>query len=776
MKIFHQFNRMRLARGFTPLLLLLAAMPAFAQPSQPIRCSVEYDIQSQWGWGFVADITVTNNGTAPIEGYALTWSFTEGGQFHSGWNASFDQTGSTITASNPVSAWNGTIAPNGGEINFGMLGQSSGATGPVFSLNGVACDDTNSPSGAFTFWPQSVSANEAVRFYGLASYDVENEIVSYEWDFGDGVTASGPNVTHAFSSTGNQTVTLTVTDSAGNTGTHEQTVPVPLGSGGPVDLGNITWEDGTLGGWYAGGASTLAVSTTEVFAGASALQWNISTAGAEFIDLKVDAPPSAPPGSRVILRVWVPADAPIDWVQPFVMPHSDDWSVVTWHGDWRAYGSMIPGAWNEFSMTIQPTVDPAHQQQIGVQLMTNGAGNFAVYVDSIDWEEGTLPPKSSFDYSPARPAPGETVTFTAAGSGDARLNASDRDGTIESYAWDFGDGQTGTGSNVTHTYAGPGKYAVTLTVTDNDGLKHSTTRVVWSGQTETAFAPPLDVVGTDIVDANGDVVVPRGVAMVDDRVWTRADFEYLKKEYKINFVRMVLITDRWYYVDAAAREAYLGRIDNMLDWTRELGIYVMFDGWHEGGQGNELEEWTAIQDAWHILAQRYGDRDHIIWEVFNEPHFTTWEEWAGMAETLIDIILSYNPVVKTFGVPGVVWAQELDVRARRIERDNVIYEVHPYPHVYEATWTPERWDAEFGYVALEGYGPVMNSEFSYPLFDQGDRSYGEAMLAYQQARGFGWLHWIYGDWSGPKPGDPNALRDDAWQLIWESLNGVWSPE
>jgi hypothetical protein len=70
----------------------------------------------------------------------------------------------------------------------------------------------------------------------------------------------------------------------------------------------------------------------------------------------------------------------------------------------------------------------------------------------------------------------------------------------------------------------------------------------------------------------------------------------------------------------------------------------------------------------------------------------------------------------------------------------------------------------------------MNSEFSYPLFDQGDRSYGEAILAYQQARGFGWLHWIYGDWSGPKPGDPNALRDDAWQLIWESLNGVWSPE
>ena len=270
MKIYFRFILTSLARGITPLLLLLPAT-AFAQPSQPIRCSVEYDIQSQWGWGFVADIAVTNNGSAPIEGYALTWSFTEGGQFHSGWDATFEQTAATITASNPVSAWNGTIAPNGGTVNFGMLGQSNGTTDPVFRLNGVACDDANAPSGAFTFWPQSVSAHEAVRFYGLASYDVENEIISYEWDFGDGVTATGPNVTHAFSSTGNQTVTLTVTDSAGNTGIHEQTVPVPLGSGGPVDLGNITWEDGTLGGWYAGGSSTLAVTTAEVFAGANAL-------------------------------------------------------------------------------------------------------------------------------------------------------------------------------------------------------------------------------------------------------------------------------------------------------------------------------------------------------------------------------------------------------------------------------------------------------------------------------------------------------------------------
>ncbi|WP_394553141.1 LamG-like jellyroll fold domain-containing protein [Agromyces sp. MMS24-JH15] len=61
----------------------------------------------------------------------------------------------------------------------------------------------------------------------------------------------------------------------------------------------------------------------------------------------------------------------------------------------------------------------------------------------------------------------------------------DPDGTIVSYAWSFGDGQTGAGVTASHTYAAGGDYVVTLAVTDDDGTTASKTATV------TATAPPV---------------------------------------------------------------------------------------------------------------------------------------------------------------------------------------------------------------------------------------------------------------------------------------------
>ncbi len=68
---------------------------------------------------------------------------------------------------------------------------------------------------------------------------------------------------------------------------------------------------------------------------------------------------------------------------------------------------------------------------------------------------------------------------------DGALSA-DIDGTITSYWWNFGDGQSGAGRTITHTYLAAGTYTVSLTVTDNDGLTNSsTTRAIISAAQQT---------------------------------------------------------------------------------------------------------------------------------------------------------------------------------------------------------------------------------------------------------------------------------------------------
>jgi len=58
-----------------------------------------------------------------------------------------------------------------------------------------------------------------VTFNANNSYDPDDYIVSYEWDFGDGYVDYGRTVTHTYSSAGTYTVTLTVTDDDGATST-----------------------------------------------------------------------------------------------------------------------------------------------------------------------------------------------------------------------------------------------------------------------------------------------------------------------------------------------------------------------------------------------------------------------------------------------------------------------------------------------------------------------------------------------------------------------------
>ncbi len=81
------------------------------------------------------------------------------------------------------------------------------------------------------------------------------------------------------------------------------------------------------------------------------------------------------------------------------------------------------------------------------------------------------------------------VNFSAAGSSDA-------DGTITGYAWNFGDGATGNGASVAHTYAAAGSYTATLTVTDDRGATASKTVVITATADPALIAAPSGLTGS----------------------------------------------------------------------------------------------------------------------------------------------------------------------------------------------------------------------------------------------------------------------------------------
>ncbi len=82
-----------------------------------------------------------------------------------------------------------------------------------------------------------------------------------------------------------------------------------------------------------------------------------------------------------------------------------------------------------------------------------------------------VPPVASFTSSPTAPKAGQPVFFNASAS-------SDSDGSIVSYSWDFGDGNSGSGRETSHVYATAQSYVVVLTVTDNSGGTGSSSTTV----------------------------------------------------------------------------------------------------------------------------------------------------------------------------------------------------------------------------------------------------------------------------------------------------------
>jgi PKD repeat protein len=146
----------------------------------------------------------------------------------SGSNAGVTGT-ATITAGNSI-----TFQP----ATFGFTAPSTNTATISITINGQTVpvapgQTTSSPFAIFTVSvvnPQGevFAAGAVLKFDGKASFSTTGVITSYVWNFGDGTidTSNVAKLTHTYATSGMYTVTLTITDKAGNTNSQSQTINV----------------------------------------------------------------------------------------------------------------------------------------------------------------------------------------------------------------------------------------------------------------------------------------------------------------------------------------------------------------------------------------------------------------------------------------------------------------------------------------------------------------------------------------------------------------------
>jgi RHS repeat-associated protein len=222
-----------------------------------------------------------------------------------------------------------------------------------------------------------------------------------------------------------------------------------------------------------------------------------------------------------------------------------------------------------------------------------------------------------------------TCTFEAMTSSDDR--------GITWYAWDFGDGQTGSGQNPVHTYETPGAYTVTLRVTDTGGLASQSTNDVFVpgggeignsacslGILPQPICPPLDPLATAAGGYSGSSTAMPGGTVSEVRTIHYADDLYRREVvggWK-QHVHNVLVGSRTVAVytvleDGSAQTRYLhvdhlGSLDAVTDEEGRIVERLSYDAFGK----RRVANWTpdvsgSLLNAWHASDDGYTFQKHL---------------------------------------------------------------------------------------------------------------------------------------------------------------------
>jgi PKD repeat protein len=331
----------------------------------------------------------------------------------------------------------------------------------AFLVVGITIDCVGLPTANFDFTTSHL--NRTVVFTDTSTCP-GCAITNWDWDFGDGNTSTAQNPTHTYAADGTYTVTLTVTNSSSDTDSISKDVTVP---GPPPSVGNTEIFGSRSVSIYRRAMpftmpETGTISTVNMYHDAGTGSMILGVYEGEGM-----------PTNRLGLTASTPLNPVADWQSiDLTAPVQITGGTTVWlawvyeNNPGIAYKTGTPGRVESPDTWAGGMPDP-----FGTGIQADFLYSiFAYYTTTGE----NIPPTADFTYT----VNDLTVDFTD--------TSNDPDGTIVSWLWDFGDGNTSTAQHPSHTYATYGTYTVTLTVTDDDDATGSVSKDV----TLTAPTPP----------------------------------------------------------------------------------------------------------------------------------------------------------------------------------------------------------------------------------------------------------------------------------------------
>lgn len=389
-------------------------------------------------------------------------------------------------------------------ITFFLDGNPAIQTGTWTSGNHTRLDLTTfsgpqAPLASFLLTPTVAFIGETVTFTNTSS-DVDSMIAAWGWAFGDGATSTTQHPTHAYTTFGIFTATLTVTDTDSLTATAQQTVrvmalptadftltPADPRAGENIQFNDLSSDpDGTITDWlwdFDGLGSSTEQNP----------QFTFTTTGDYFVTLTVTDNDGNTNFLTQQIHVGTPARADFSWSPD---PALVNQPVQFTDQSTSTAGTITAWSWGFGDGQTSTLQNPSHtySNTLGLFIVTLTVTDSVGYTDTLSVNLlVTTPPVASFTHTPTTPGNGQLVQFS-----DTSTHP-DPTATLTGWLWEFGDGATSSLQNPSHAFS-TGRYTITLTITDSNGLTDTTTAPLIAND------PPLADPGGPYTANEGDSV------------------------------------------------------------------------------------------------------------------------------------------------------------------------------------------------------------------------------------------------------------------------------